>query len=85
MEFPDYAFPSHANVKGVRGKIPAAEDQPRPPIRLRPCPLDAIREMLTRRRANIAACWEHTARPVLPKAPGVWKYATLQNLTLDEL
>jgi len=28
---------------------------------------------------------EHTARPVLPKAPGVWKYATLQNLTLDEL
>ena len=46
MEFPDYAFPSHANVKGVRGKIPAAEDQPRPPIRLRPCPLDAIREML---------------------------------------
>ena len=28
---------------------------------------------------------EHTARPVLPKAPGVWKNATLQNLTLDEL
>jgi len=28
---------------------------------------------------------EHTARPVLPKAPGVLKYATSQNLTLDEL
>ena len=28
---------------------------------------------------------EHTARPVLPKAPGVFKYATLQNLTLNEL
>jgi len=28
---------------------------------------------------------EHTARPVLPKALGVLKYATSQNLTLDEL
>ena len=25
------------------------------------------------------------ARPVLPKAPGVLKYTTSQNLTLDEL
>jgi hypothetical protein len=28
---------------------------------------------------------ESEARPVLPKAPLVFKYATLQNLTLDEL
>ena len=35
--------------------------------------------------AKLKVIGEHTARPVLPKAPGVWKYATLQNLTLDEL
>ena len=28
---------------------------------------------------------ESEAQPVLPKAPGVLKYATSQNLTLDEL
>ena len=36
-------------------------------------------------REKVRARRKHTARPVLPKAPLVWKNATLQNLTLDEL
>jgi len=38
--------------------------------------------------AVVGRTWQNMesgARPVLPKAPGVLKYATSQNLTLDEL